>query len=191
MGGKRRKLPHERAGWKEMDDEPKPKRKRGGRRSENATSVAGHVGNGNGNAGNTFGMDMMHQSPGGGMSTMGLGDGSLGEAIVDGGALQSEEHGQAVQLPQAEEIPPPVDSYVTAHHLLHPFESLWRALADTFNRKESRAAQNRRAQQVFRRKREEKMRELEADAAGYQAARQDLASAQLVSARCTPNNIKS
>lgn len=32
MGGKRRKLPHERAGWKEMDQEPKLKRRRGGRR---------------------------------------------------------------------------------------------------------------------------------------------------------------
>jgi hypothetical protein len=32
MGGKRRKLPHERAGWKEMDREPRTKRKRGPRR---------------------------------------------------------------------------------------------------------------------------------------------------------------
>lgn len=40
MGGKRRKLPHERAGWKEMDQEPRPKRKRGGRRNAD---------NGNGN----------------------------------------------------------------------------------------------------------------------------------------------
>jgi len=34
MGGKRRKLPHERAGWKEMDQEPRTKRKRGGRSTE-------------------------------------------------------------------------------------------------------------------------------------------------------------
>jgi hypothetical protein len=44
MGGKRRKLPHERAGWKEMDQEPRTKRKRGGRRAEENANGEGNMG---------------------------------------------------------------------------------------------------------------------------------------------------
>lgn len=104
MGGKRRKLPHERAGWKEMDEEPKPKKRRGGRRSNSV--------NGNGvTANNGFGVDVLHHSPVGGMSAMGLDAGSLGEAAMhDNQILQSHEQAQQGQSAQQDQIPPPADS---------------------------------------------------------------------------------
>lgn len=59
--------------------------------------------------------------------------------------------------------------------------------------KESRAEQNRKAQQVFRRKREEKMKQLEIDAmalagtrARLQAAEERILSLALVSPACCP-----
>ena len=63
MGGKRRKLPHQRAGWKEMDEEPKLKRRRGGRKAANTS--------GDDQGQGTEGVDMMHhQSQGSGQGEM-------------------------------------------------------------------------------------------------------------------------
>lgn len=55
MGGKRRKLPHQRAGWKEMDQEPKAKRRRGGRKPANTSE--------NEHGQGTEGSDMIHHQP--------------------------------------------------------------------------------------------------------------------------------
>jgi hypothetical protein len=84
MGGKRRKQPHERAGWKEMDQEPRTKRKRGGRRAEDN-------GNGNGNGEGSMGeMGFLtgQVNPKGEQAHLGIGggegDGSFGQPAGEG-----------------------------------------------------------------------------------------------------------
>lgn len=91
MGGKRRKLPHERAGWKEMDENPAPKKRRSGRKSESGAE-------GQGGDGPT---DAMHQHQPGvdfgvgqDTSTIGAPGGSFDEMAAVGGIPQSINEGE-------------------------------------------------------------------------------------------------
>ncbi|ORX36832.1 hypothetical protein BD324DRAFT_627336 [Kockovaella imperatae] len=163
MGGKRKKLPHERAGWKEMD-EAGP-RKRGPRKKDASApsgsavpaTSAGTTGEMDDGAGHLE-RDLMeaHRQNGGeedGMyQTMGLypttGLGSYAATQPEGGQSGGEDGDLDEQGKKRKRAPSEA--------------------------KEARAEQNRRAQQAFRRRREEKMKGLEAAAAALEPTQRRL-----------------
>lgn len=59
MGGKRRKLPHERAGWKEMDMDPTPRKRgrRGANEPAGAAGASGYVPSSTGGAEGSSGLE--------------------------------------------------------------------------------------------------------------------------------------
>lgn len=86
MGGKRRKQPHERAGWKEMDEAPQTKRRRGKGRPARGNGGSGGVSAGAGLSGDdakdlTAAVQAQHIDPT--LSGVGVGA-SLGEMAAIG-----------------------------------------------------------------------------------------------------------
>jgi len=91
MGGKRRKLPHERAGWKEMDQEPRTKRKRGGRRAEE--NIGNGLGHGEGSMGD-MGYLTAQVTPKGEQAHLAMGGGTSDPSF---GSVAGEADGDPLQ----------------------------------------------------------------------------------------------
>lgn len=206
MGGKRRKLPHERAGWKEMDEGSRKRGKRGVPRGA-ASSSAGQAGT-PGSAG----------SPGGGHAATHAGgaqaptsadfqrwdhaqaiagpSGSHGHVQEHQANLESLQRGLAQVAEMSSMDGQTSDSKLPAHaqhHQQQQADEAARLAEDSGwvllkyhgfgnciltkpqrNDKLDRAEQNRRAQQVYRRKREERIKQLEAAAAALEPMRKAL-----------------
>jgi hypothetical protein len=113
MGGKRRKQPHERAGWKEMEQEPRTKKRRGGKQVDN--SVYSRAGNNEGQMGEMGYLTHHNPSP----PTQGMTDQAghgNGSGMVEGGASLGAVEAdvkQGEQQEQGEAIDPTLDPYVS------------------------------------------------------------------------------
>ncbi|KAL1405441.1 hypothetical protein Q8F55_009073 [Vanrija albida] len=129
MGGKRRKAPHERAGWKEMEEEAA----RGEKRLRTVAAAAA----GEGGVEDFVGYEV-----------------AQGESLAAAAAAADASEAGAAEADDDKRKP--------------------RAKLS----KELRAEQNRKAQQVFRRKREEKMKQLELDSLALVQTRERLAAAE-------------
>ncbi|ODO08958.1 hypothetical protein L198_00697 [Cryptococcus wingfieldii CBS 7118] len=163
MGGKRRKLPHQRAGWAEMEQQSGKKRRISRKSTEGSPGPSGSPSSAiPQHPGHTPGSSGLHvDSPSHGaqditslteLSQMAINGQTAG---VDVGHVHVQEEPQIdPTLASAQEKepvgpPPPPEPPVD-------------------NSKLSRAEQNKRAQQAFRRRREEHMKKLEAESAQLQ-----------------------
>ncbi|ODN79975.1 hypothetical protein L202_03846 [Cryptococcus amylolentus CBS 6039] len=164
MGGKRRKLPHQRAGWAEMEQQSGKKRRISRKSTEG--SPGPHSGGGGSPSGHTPGSGGLHvDSPSHGAAAQDITSlTELSQMAINGQAAAGVDvghvHGQEEPqidptLASAQEKepvgppPPPPEPPVDTGKL-------------------SRAEQNKRAQQAFRRRREEHMKKLEAESAQLQ-----------------------
>lgn len=137
MGGKRKKQPHERAGWKEMDEQGLlKKRSTGGRKK---TTIDEYVG-----------YDTQAQSQ--------------DQALAHAQALQQHDSGN-IDVMQG-------DMYTQGAAQQQDMSMGVESMED--GKKISKTEQNRRAQQIYRRRREERMKQLEADAQALERTRKAL-----------------
>ncbi|OXH20152.1 hypothetical protein J010_00033 [Cryptococcus neoformans] len=163
MGGKRRKLPHQRAGWADMENSQNKKRRT--RKSEDAPHLVGSNAGGSaspaGSQRASAGVQGEVQIPAGQdlsslteLSRMAL-------EGVTGDTLQTQE----VQEPKPQQATHEIDPTSASVHEPRPAPPPEPPIS---NEKLSRAEQNKRAQQAFRRRREEHMKRLEAESAQLQ-----------------------
>ncbi|KAK8864217.1 hypothetical protein IAR55_001463 [Kwoniella newhampshirensis] len=159
MGGKRRKQPHERAGWKEMDEKP-PGKKRRAKKGDIASASADAV---IGAAAELASYAGQGASP---APLEGHGD---QPAHQDMRSL-SELSRMALQGPHGDDNTQ-VDPALQATDENNDAP----VTADSPGSKLSRAEQNKRAQQAYRRRREEHMKKLEMDSARLEGVKRQLA----------------
>ncbi|KGB74661.2 hypothetical protein CNBG_0499 [Cryptococcus deuterogattii R265] len=162
MGGKRRKLPHQRAGWADMENSQSKKRRT--RKSEDAPHLVGS------NAGGSASPAASQRASAGVQGEVHMPAGqdlsSLTELSrmalegVTGETLQNQE----VQDPKPQQGTHEIDPTLASVHEPRPAPPE----PPVSNEKLSRAEQNKRAQQAFRRRREEHMKKLEAESAQLQ-----------------------
>ncbi|RSH81595.1 hypothetical protein EHS25_006217 [Saitozyma podzolica] len=219
MGGKRKKAPHERAGWKEMDENRGRKRGRKAGTSQSAVGAGG--GGGSGSAPNSSGPRELQTYEPLQTDTQGLNGQHLQhshshpheqkEEQQQGQQVQQEQHDGQVQLDDPTQDDITLASTALARDLAQAQAEMGldvaglshedgAAIARAFEEHHvpaqiipgevtlveedehaaerekarsagSRAEQNRRAQQVYRRKREERMKQLEAAAAALEPTR--------------------
>jgi hypothetical protein len=141
MGGKRKKQPHERAGWKEMDEQGLlKKRATGGRKKVTIDEYVGYDGQAQGQ------------------------DQGMGHAQ----ALQQHDNGSMADVMQA-------DMYAATGATQQQQQDMSMGVDPMEDGKKiSKTEQNRRAQQIYRRRREERMKQLEADAQALERTRKAL-----------------
>ncbi|OCF42811.1 hypothetical protein I317_03413 [Kwoniella heveanensis CBS 569] len=199
MGGKRRKEPHQRAGWKEMDEQPQGlKRRRTRKADQNQTqgpgqmraspqSAIGANGTGSGVAaqGHSQGQgsenDINHLTELSRLAMSGALAHTQGQQNIPvDPTLQDEVASNNTQLKANFALPDQAHSHGTGPAPAHPQERGQDAIAspgqaqveghapEADDTKLSRAEQNKRAQQAFRRRREEHMKKLELDSAQLQ-----------------------
>ncbi|WOO85567.1 uncharacterized protein LOC62_07G009070 [Vanrija pseudolonga] len=133
MGGKRRKAPHERAGWKEMEEDAQ----RGEKRLRTAAAAEGSAGG----VEEFVGYEVAPAAAGESLAAAAEAADASAEAVAADG--EDDKRKPRAKLS-----------------------------------KELRAEQNRKAQQVFRRKREEKMKQLELDSLALAQTRERLAASE-------------
>ncbi|WVQ82435.1 hypothetical protein IAT38_004563 [Cryptococcus sp. DSM 104549] len=179
MGGKRRKQPHERAGWREMDGgQPSAKRRRGGRKDD---GMVGHDGEGSGSIRDHEG-DIVHTDASlTELSRMALTGVAHPPPTEEATTLSNEEAAAAVAAAASALAAGPGTPVPEPHKTASPAP----AAESPGGSKLSRAEQNKRAQQAFRRRREEHMKALERDQQSLgllrtQYAQQESALNQLV-----------
>ncbi|WVQ99226.1 hypothetical protein IAU59_006358 [Kwoniella sp. CBS 9459] len=180
MGGKRRKEPHQRAGWKEMDEQPQGVKRRRTRKADQnqgrsqaspqAVSTSGTNGNAAGSAqGTESEINQLTE-----LSRLAM-QGEVAQAqqqISLDPALQAEVvagDGETKEIPsQSAQIQPHPQEQAQGAPSTPALASGESPAVETDDSKLSRAEQNKRAQQAFRRRREEHMKKLELDSAQLQ-----------------------
>ncbi|WVN88152.1 uncharacterized protein L203_103353 [Cryptococcus depauperatus CBS 7841] len=160
MGGKRRKQPHERAGWADMDKDVGTGKRRRTRKSDGGiihpVSASPSQQRAEGNPQPLDGVSGHDMSSLQELSRMVTQTQHVDEPDTQSNVPQSQDG-------QGPAIDPTLANSVTQ-------ESHGKPLADyTMDAKFSRAEQNKRAQQAFRRRREEHMKRLEAESAQLQS----------------------
>ncbi|TYJ53447.1 hypothetical protein B9479_005944 [Cryptococcus floricola] len=163
MGGKRRKLPHQRAGWAEMEQQSGKKR----RVSRKSTEGEGSPVPGQGHDGSPSSGIPQHPHAGHGDSpSHGAQDitslTELSQMAINGQTAGGVDVGHVQEEPQID----PTLASAQEKEPVGPPPPPPEPPVD--NSKLSRAEQNKRAQQAFRRRREEHMKKLEAESAQLQ-----------------------
>ncbi|WVQ77229.1 hypothetical protein IAR50_006912 [Cryptococcus sp. DSM 104548] len=162
MGGKRRKLPHQRAGWAEMEQQNGKKRRTSRKSTEGSPGPSGSPSSALPQQSHTPGSAGLHvDSPSHGTQDIG----SLTE--LSQMAINGQNAGVDVGHVHVQEEPQ-IDPTLASAQDKEPAPPPPPPEPPVDNSKLSRAEQNKRAQQAFRRRREEHMKKLEAESAQLQ-----------------------